>query len=555
MVPTSRFSFLKYTLLSLCIAGHGALHTDALDMLLDDDQATFDFLEDQGHQFKQGNPADPQTIASILVDLGIVDILQQDLYLHTNELNNRSLLDYPIYLPHRWKNRQTTIGLDWFWNKTDRMFFTRKSGAIGSYLNLTGTTMLQALTTSFEKLKSLGLEPDSPFEPARILPLLRNFTIEQRRVGALFHAEKRYQKLFLYALCPVYYLERNLFATEDEQVALEDAFGKTDQAAAMDFAEKHLISDAFGIGDTRLSIDFQIIDKPIWGLNLGFFTTLPTAFAFKNGLKGSHFKKNPCQPKLSFTDIFSNFTCPDKAAKEQTIQDLKNIALGSLDEFSAITLDSDLGNNGHVGLGFAVQTDTHLRDMIKRNWAEHVDFRSRLSLEYLFSSKEKRCYIEKSDCEKFEALGLNRATSIIVDQIENDETYAKEVLRFLEIQAIEKLFPFVITTRVHPGFIFRWTSRIFHEGERWYVALGNDMWVQGKEKLTDLELPQNFSTVLDIQKAQKPIAYQNKAYGILGYKVRRENTDWILSLSIDQSYYNYGIGKDYTVSFGFEAHY
>ena len=51
---------------------------------------------------------------------------------------------------------------------------------------------------------------------------------------------------------------------------------------------------------------------------------------------------------------------------------------------------------------------------------------------------------------------------------------------------LQEFFPPAFETHVHPGFIFRSTSKSFHEGDHWYFAFGNDFWLQSKEQLNQI---------------------------------------------------------------------
>lgn len=530
-----------------------------------------DFLNNEATEdFIRANPptppnlCDPKFIASTLVDVGIVPILEQNLYLRTNELNNRSLLDYPIFLPRRWKEQPTTIGFDFFWNKTDRMFFTGSSSALSSYLNIGQSALLDAVTAAFEKAAPLSpIIADAP-QPATLLPLFRNFTVEQRRTGVMFHAEKRFKKLFLYCFVPLYYIERNMFASEVEQEALEVVFGRMDQASENELAENHLISDKFGLGDTRMSIDFQLKENDFFGFNLGFFTTIPTAFAFTNGINGSNFKKVTCPPSIDILKLACDALQGTPEEKAAALVSARNFGFQALDNLGAQILESPLGNGGHLGLGFALQTDSYLKNFVHRPWAQAISFRSRLSLEYLVPARKTRYFLE-NPCvrlEKFAALGLDRSSEVITKEVEDSEAYALELLNFFDEQIVQEFFPTALTARVHPGFIFRSTSKAYHEGEHWYFAIGSDFWLQSKEKLTNLELPGDCNKLcsikeenFDLKNAHKPVAYQGKIWGTVAYKVIRDDIDWILSLNADQTYLNSGIGSDYTVSLGIEAHF
>ena len=144
----------------------------------------------------------------------------------------------------------------------------------------------------------------SLIRPPIILPLFRNFTVEQRRIGLCFMPKKELTSYFYIALSLIYYIERNMYASEIEQEALTLVFGRLDEATQNMLAKKHLISDKFGLGDTRLSIDFKS-KTLIWGFNLGFFTTIPTAFAFKRDIEGSTFDKMAWPPQLDILNFYA----------------------------------------------------------------------------------------------------------------------------------------------------------------------------------------------------------------------------------------------------------
>ncbi len=552
-------NFIVSTLLLCALLIARPSQADDIDDLFES-EATEDFI--RNNPPVQVDPCDSTTLAPLIVNLGIIPVLEENLYLRTNELNNRSLLDYPIFLPRRYRGYTATYGFDIFWNKTDRMYFNTNSSNICSYLNIGPSSLLDAITTLTEEVTASFGKEFIPYQPADVLPLFRNFTVEQRRIGAMFHAEKRFKKLFLYCFVPIYYIERNMFASEIEQEALTRVFGRLDQETQDVFAKNHLISDKFGLGDTRLSVDFQLKDSDMWGFNLGFFTTLPTAFAFTTGIQGSQFKKITCPPTIDIQNIACTFIEGTPEEKTAVLKNAESFGYKALDVLTGNLLETPLGNGGHVGLGFAFQTDSHLRNFVSRSWARTIDFRSRWSLEYLIPRRHTRYFLKNNRIEQFNAFGLDASSTVIADKAGSDSAYATSLLTFFDQQITEILFPTALSTQVHPGFIFRSTSKAFHDGERWLFAIGNDFWLQSKERLTSLE-PVNGSNknciidkdAFNIRNAEKPFAYQGKIWGTVSYKVLRDDIDWILSLNVDETYLKSGIGADYTVSLGIEAHF
>lgn len=529
------------------------------DLFLEDD-VNVRFIDDNPPA--ASNPCDPKVISSALVDLGLIPILQENFYVRTNELTQRSLLDYPtISLPRRWTNYTGTYGFDLFWNKTNRMYFSQSSSNISSYLNIGPSALVDALSNAHAEIAKIA-PLVAAYNPEKIAPLFRNFTVEQRRIGLMFHAEKRIKKVFFYMFVPIYYIERNMFASEIEQEALTLTFGRLDQQSQDTFAKNHLISDQFGLGDTRMSVDFQIKDSEQWGFNLGFFMTLPTAFAFKQGIEGSTYHKTACPPSIDILNLACQGIQGDQEQKNAAIAQALNFGFKALDNLAANILQTPLGNGGHVGLGVALQTDSYLHNFIKRPWAEALNYRSRLSLEYLCPNTKTRYFLLKDRSACFEALGLNNAQSLISSNVADSDAYATSVLNFFDQQIAQEFFPPAFSVKVHPGFIFRNTSKAFHEGDHWFFALGNDFWLQSKEELNRFRPAGDCKTACKINAddyklhaAQKPVAYQGKIWGTIAYKVLRNDVDWALSFNIDQTYLKSGIGADYTIALGFDAHF
>src|SRR5580704_933891 len=67
---------------------------------------------------------DPSDIVEALQAVDLIPLLEENLYLHTNVLNNRSLLDNPLFeplcIPY---TKGWAAGFDFFWNQTNRMNF------------------------------------------------------------------------------------------------------------------------------------------------------------------------------------------------------------------------------------------------------------------------------------------------------------------------------------------------------------------------------------------------------------------------------------------------
>ncbi len=516
------------------------IHTevDLFDIL---DTPEMDYFLDHT-EFHIGKRSSPETIIDLLKAFGAFDLLQQDFYLQTHPLNKRSLLDYPIFVDYNEYGYDWISGIHLLWNMTSKSNFTKRSTSISSYLGILNENLLQRLSADLDVIREIF--PDFTVDPISVIPLFKNLTVEERRFGLMFHFKRRFESVQMRILFPLLYLERNFnFPTAAERDRVEQLFGEPDKQ----FQEDHLISDAFGFGDTRITFEFPIKKKTKITVKLGAQVTIPTAFAFTKGLKGTSFKKDKPKPSFSFQELFKLGEKNSTAALEKAL----DFFLGALDRLSTNLLDPMLGNHNHLGIGIILRTKTPLQTFIKRSWARNFAFQGRISFEYLFPARERRFFIDKVDPEELNP-DLQKFDP---DFLEENPILAQESLAFLERTFVNKFYPFVLTTTVHPGIIIRWTSATSYTKNRWKIQLGSDLWAQTRESLHSIQAPENLRTRLDVDKARKPVAYLSKLHGGIFYTIDRDNRTWVLSLNGDETFSNVGVGEDFSLSFNVEVHF
>lgn len=531
-----------FSLIYIIAATHTlALHADDFtDFPLDDLEC--------GLQMEMGHTIECDDNDVFAIDLLLIEelnalcILQQDLYKRTNELNQRNLLDYALFLPQKFSRQCWHLGAHVFYNQTSRDNFTRKSTAICSYLAIFNENLLNEI-----QKRAAELEMPLPFELSEVVPLFANATVQERRGGTMFHGQRRWGDYRFRFLFPFYYLESNLFLTPEEIDKIQAAFGITDPADDLEFARNNLISDKVGFGDLRLNLDFPFRNTPGISTKLGIQATIPTAFALKKGLYGTTFKKRCRGPILDLCKLF-------KLVQDNQIEKATQIAAAfadaALQQFNANLIELPMGNGGHFGLGVYMRSKTPLSSVIKRPWAQNITMRSRISAEYLFPRRKDRYFIECDPSARYAALGLDRSITEIVDEISDNPAYARAVLAFLESQLTDKVFPFSLSTRVRPGMIFRWMTKYIYETDlNWGYFVGTDTWLTTKEKLSDVRIPSCIPSPLNCKIAQKPFGYQ---VGFLGTVFWKRPSGFLLSLNSEYNFTSTGIGSDFLVSFNFE---
>jgi len=549
-------SIKKYVSITIfCFAGSAftplSLYcADDLDAFFNDEEIDYFAEHTNFNATKANNPAEP---AAALVDLGILSILQEELFLHTNPLVTRSLLDYPIFLPQRLYERPWTFGAHLFYNQTTRAVFDDNSTAICSYLAIQSPTLL----TKLDSIATTLLPNELTLTPSNLASLFKNGTINERRTGFMFHMQHQSDRMRFRSMTPVYYFERNFFLTEPEQLAIEKALGKASEDEVELFAKNHLICDKIGVGDTRLNVDGIVYESEHAQVRLGALTTLPTAFTIGRAFLGSTFKKVEKRPILDIETLYYQAK-GNQAQKDQAQDTIKTFALGVLDNLAANLLESELGNNKHIGIGGYYESKMALQKFIKLPWARNFTIRSRASLEYLLPKTEKRWFVECNDQILYDNLNLNRSTEAISTDIENDPVYAQAVLNFIQDQIVDILYPFTFKAFVHPGIILRSTSKLMYEVPSWGFFIGSDFWLASSEKLNNIKVipagpdrPPN----INVEKARKKLAYESKIFGGAFWKVKRHNHEWLLSLNADGSSFGSGIGSNFTLSFNVELNF
>ncbi len=480
----------------------------------------------------------PETIITLLKDLGALQILQEPFYLFTNSINSRDIIDYPDFEPRPCKQDEDRM-LVWhiFYNQTSHGYLTGHSTDMNKYLALEQDTLLEKLENSLEKIIGLGF--NNSFNVAETLALFAHTKVQERRAGFMFQSLTKWDRINLRIALPFYYRQRNFFLTNVERRAIEQQFGASTPEEQREFQDNHLISDTLGFGDTRLELDFKLFQSAP-NVRLGVELTIPTAFAVKKGLKGTHFPKPSGQPTFDFDqlyDLIGNIT--DPTAQQEVLTILREFSLCALDRLSANLLDTQLGNGNHFGIGALLRTKTPLALFLKWPWADKVCFNNRTSIQYLFPSTERRFYIKNPS--NFSVRNFDDAEQAINN------------LTFLEQELVDRIYPIALDTGIQNGLQFRATSQFCFSHCGWSFIVGTDWWVQGKERFSNPKGTPEQLQQINRRKAQTRFAYQNKIMGSIVYTLERPEHDWHFSIVGDATTINAGIGKDFTVAVSIET--
>ncbi len=466
-----------------------------------------------------------------------VAALSENLYKKTTgPVTRRSLLDEPALIPDHFSNCFWSFNADLFFNFSPLVYFTKKSPFLCSYIDLTNDNIIN-------EIGNISVGAVSEIDVPAILGLFHNIKLRQYRVGFMFGAARQWENWLLSVRIPLYYQLEHFFLTEEEKQRIENNpfFSNQDAgegASASDDVEKflirHLVSDKFGTGDTRLSLLGHFINCRCRNLWVGLQMTLPTAKTFTKGLIGGEFDPLAPIPLFNLQHFVDLKACPVDnvpAAVQDAVftTEATNFLLDALDRLSTILINAPLGNSKHFGMG--AQLD------FRCDFNDYFSAHTYAALEGYFPRKETRFFLLDKTAED-----LNRDW--------HNPDLAGENLAVLNRLIVSTLFPVGVRTEIWPGMKLQFNQALLYKSKHWDLKLGADFWYQAKEKMDPLLPVIPCDLPLVIPKAFRPAAAQIKVFGSVGYYHSLwDCIDWHASLNADGTVYHKGIGDNYTLSF------
>lgn len=485
-------------------------------------------------------PIPAPEVVSLLNQFGLVSLLQEELYNKTYPLNRRDLLDYPLFMfPWHYKYCKN-VGYQLFYNQTTNTYFSSNCNKISAYIGIGNQGFIEKLQDVLDRIQSFAPDFD-PEQAIDILALFQNFTVQERRTGMMFNIERKIDDWKLRFFFPFYLCERNHFVNDQLRKSIDSVLEPFSGTPSLDqqqiFAEEHLIDDRLGFGDFRFEFDRTVCCLPLFKARMGFYTTIPTAFAVATGIIGSNLQPPCIRPYLDLQDLLNN----TDGILNLSESEASAFFMAALDNLSSMILDTNLGNYGHFGLGWIFKTRSWLCNFVKRPWAEHIKLKSRMSLEWLLPAKERRFFIRTNDLQEFERRDFS------------DDEQGNSNYNFLVKTLTDRLFPFTAQALVYPGIIFRSTSRGIYEADNFSCFVGSDTYVRTAERVTDVDCVTGCDLALD--KAERPTAYQSKIIAGIAFRHVSCDKEWIFSINGDTTVLSNGIGLDYMLTFNFDVNF
>lgn len=507
-----------YLLILIITSSTNPLKGDAFDDSID--EATTNLIEPTGPKVKKIKHSSSIDILLQLLTGNIDQILARNFYQKTFTPLKRPVTTLPIFNLYHTDHicQNWLFNMNFFFDKTDRAFYTFNSPYIETLVDVDPDTLRQ-----IEQLAA---------KAPQILGLFRRAKKEERRLGVnLEYLKNFYEYLSLELKTAFLYEERNVFLTPEEIEEVKKLFPGGEKQQEKEF-QKHVIADKIGFDDLKVKLGCLVLEKDNLCIKVGAQSTIPTAFAFKKGILGSNFLKiaEKSDPQFSFFTIFDLLDKNDTTALTEYT---KNFGFEVVDRLSGIAFDSQMGNDGHFGLGCFIEPK------IKVN--EGVTLRTLASVEYFFPAKEKRYFLRIKNPADFPTFADTK-----------NEQLATAAVNFLDQQVVETFFPPLFTTYVTPGFIAQFTIGPKFRLREWDFAFGYDFYYQHKEKINYI---QGNSTNLYVSKGARSKAFQNTIFASIFYNNVKPDSDWSLLFNFEEALYSKGVGNNYTLSLCFESNY
>jgi len=528
------FHYFAFCLLLTTGISHPLPHQETFEPFDEADFFGADYHYDEAfNESITRNGATPISILDLITspDLPInaQTILQRNLYLRTNPVNVRPLLDLPsLSMPLKhYCDEQFSPMFTLFYNETRRQNFTPNSTNLDSYLAFTSAEFVDLY-----KLIEEMLQGDSP-DPL-LLNLLQTAQLfapirfEERRVGGVLSFFKQSDRFSFYMGLPIYFIVHNVNMSDSEQnaIANSDLFryagaGGGTSAAVEAFLTEHLAHDLFGLGDMRFRFlsDFC---RNCSTFRLGAELSLPTATTITERFIGGPVNRCPGQPDIDLVEFVDKY---DNRANDLSYQtDLLNLGLFALDRFILVAGDTHLGEQ-QLRVGPRFEWDYEHSDCFNLHQMLLVMFQP--------SYRANRFYKEIKTPEDF-------------DRDYTVEADASANLQFLEDRLSNMLYPIKkethvdATTSCEYSIAGQWDYDCF----RWSV--GYDFWYRSAEKLCIIDSI-NGTIPLDTGCASRFAATDHKIFGSFTWHVDGKRHYFDFGASFDGSLARHGIGRSFTV--------
>lgn len=473
------------------------------------------------------------------------EVLYQPLYIRTNPIRRRSILDNPLFQQDlHYRTAHFTITP--FFDFTDKGCFYSNNTTIKGYVDLVQGDVPEKIETVIKGLMAAGdpgIDADtvatfSSLDIPDTLELFHNIKVQEKQLGFMLrHVYSPHDTWKIDIRLPLLWQIYNFYLTPAEQDVIEKQplMQLFPAADFMPFAKAHLISDKIGISDMQVRLEIPLKELPTSSYGVGFSLGIPTACAFKKGVYGSYFDKKTPTPDFDLVRDIINLLEDNFNDLEGVKKNGANLALAALDRLSSVLLDHPLGRDGHWTLG--------------AYYRSRLDFTPQLKLTSTagficpFTGTEDRFIKTNITIPEIQTL---QAMPVGTDQEAN-----LALGKYNEL-LLRKLFPQSYKCSIFPGVIFMNNSCLTYTKNKWALSLGSDMWCQTKERLKSIKTDTDIST-LDTANILNDYAFQSQTYVRIQY--HNPASSWTYTITGAYAGLTDRIGSSTTISLNIQRHF
>lgn len=383
------------------------------------------------------------------------------------------------------------LSMNLFFNMTNHMNVTARTS-----LNLNTEDTLKNIDAI---IKAFLDNNGSSSDMSGLASLFRNITIQERKIGGLIQAGFLYGPFNIQMHTSIQISERNFWLSKKDQARIASLFEEEGQQ----FDQKELYKTKFGIGDTRIKLGLNTINLSSFAFDIGFEGIIPTG--------GRH--------KLE-TDIDYDYL-PD------TEEELQSWAVENTQIIRDNLITPRLGNNGHFGLGFFMESKIALFHNAFNLW-------NRISFDTILEGNEWRLMLFQKTIDN--------------ENLHDDDNqkFTENLAKFIR----ENIFPYPFKVRIKPGNIINFVSAInFNINKRWQCGLGYDLYLQNEEIIEKIFDKYISFHALRVEEARSKKVIQHKVFTDTTYRIKHPTWDMLLGIGGDLTFDSRNIGKDWTLYF------
>ncbi len=383
-------------------------------------------------------------------------------------------------------------------------------------MHLTGSNLLNIDQVNSQQLGALlaaaPLTINNPDQVGLLLPFLKKITIQERKVGPYFQFGLVHKSFLLQLHTSLQMGERNFWLNkhdQDEIKALNQLiFGESQQ-----YDERNLYKIRAGMGDTRVKIGLNALNAKKIQTDVGLECIIPTSRSTRKFL--------PETSDAPLTD-------------DATVFDLTTNGLLTVRDY---LLNPELGNGGHFGLGFFLESKINL-------FSNLVELITRASFDKFFAADEQRLMLQKKTLT---------AGSLLLDPRIPGNTDALAQSLVVDF-AKQYLIPFPYHVSIEPGGIFNGIMILHIPYKKWDLRYGYDFYFQQAERFKQIYASQDVLPLLDSERAHLGTVIQHKISSETTYRIKNfNNINLDIGLGGDTTISAHNIGKDWTIYLKFAS--